>query len=217
MKSALNHSFYSASPKWLSTLSDPFDSWKNKTKNEEVQWELPTFAGPNLSFFSLGAQITFLPLHRQKISYSEQEMLFTISLIPKCWYGLPMFCAVQAQRERRGYTADGYYKCASTVYVSFCRFCSCSWILSALKLHSTRAYTISSNFWQLLLSLTSLPDLWQNEQNPCLVYNQHKVLIILEFNTQGQKAPQTMQTQIHSLAFWVNNCLVCGASQSCHN
>lgn len=82
-----------------------------------------------------------------------------------------------------------------------CRFRSCTRILSTLKLYSTRAYTISSNFWQLLLSLTSLPDLWQSELNPCLVYNQHKVLIILEFNTQGQKALQTMQTQIHSLAF----------------
>lgn len=54
-----------------------------------------------------------------KISYSEQKMLFTLSLIPKCSYGLTMFYAMQAQRERRGCTADGYYKCCSTVYVSF--------------------------------------------------------------------------------------------------
>lgn len=130
----------------------------------------------------------------------------------------PVLCH-SAQKERRGCTADGYYICGSTVCGStfICRCCSCTWTLSTLKLYSTRAYTISSNFWQLLLSLTLLPDLWQNELNPCLVYNQHKVLIILEFNTQGQKAPHTMQTQIHSLAFWVNNCLIRGALQSCHN
>lgn len=71
---------------------------------------------PNSSFLGL-SNISSSP--QTKISYREQKMLLTMSLIPKCSYGLTMFYAMQAQRERRGYTADGYYNCCSTVYVSF--------------------------------------------------------------------------------------------------
>lgn len=38
---------------------------KKKNQSEEVEWKPPTFAGPNLSFYFLGGQITFLPFHCQ--------------------------------------------------------------------------------------------------------------------------------------------------------
>lgn len=156
------------------------------------------FAGLNRSFNFLEAQITFLPLHRKKDCVGRYKMFSPYYLSQRAnmdtvFYSYAICVYVCACiKEKEGIHNRWLLQMLLYCIHFICRFCFCTWTLSTIRLYSTRAYTISSNFWQLLLHLSSVPDLWQYKLNPCLVYSKHKVLIILEFNTQGQKALHTM-------------------------